>query len=84
MKRSIAYVDGRTIHTYKSKKGLCDCNCDEPDLYIDETTGEKFIIGVNNGQLFLEPYVDPKDKQDDEGEASDVVGTAIVGQSKAA
>lgn len=75
MKKTIARVDGKDVYTYKSKNCICGCDCDHAKVLTDKTTGNKYTIAVDNGELIVEPYTEPS------GSGNSLVGSAIVGQS---
>lgn len=77
MKKTIAYINGIPIYGYDKKGCICGCDCNEPDVYVDETTGDKYVVTVNNGQIGLKPYTEQQSDHD----ASSLVGSAVVGTS---
>lgn len=76
MRKTIARVDGKAIYSYKSKGCICGNDC--RDIYTDKTTGTKYVINIDNGQIVVDDYVEETSDSD-----SDVVGSAIVGQAHA-
>ena len=77
MRKTIARVDGKDVYTYKSSKCICGCDCEHAKVLTDKTTGNKYTIAVDNGELIVEPY------SDDSASGDSRVGSAIVGQSTA-
>lgn len=89
MRKTIAHVDGKAVHSYKRKGCLCGGDC--RDIYTDKTTGTKYIINIDNGEIVVEEYVEESGSNSGGGSESgsgsdsdsDVVGTAVVGQAHA-
>lgn len=78
MKKTIAIVDGKAVYSYKSDKCICGCDCDHAKVLTDKTTGNKYTIAVDNGELIVEPYAEPTP-----GGANNLVGSAVVGTAHA-
>ena len=73
MKKTIAIVDGKPVYGYESDDCMCGCNCGQAKVLTDKTTGNKYTIAVDNGELIVEPYVEPSGRRA-------LVGSAIVGK----
>lgn len=82
MRITIGTVNGKAVYSYKSNKCMCGCDCNSPDIFTDKTTGNKYTIAVDNGELIVEPYEEEEDEEP-EPAANNLVDSAIVGQAQA-